>query len=148
MRVLEAARNVPSTNNSQPWNVVVVQGEARQRLQTAMLEKFDEGSDGKASYQNRPKEMQDRMKSEVGMFFSCRSARGVDIGSALALHTGAVVGQASRAVRPIAHVEFAGMFYHQDHLMLHTPLPFPSPYLPDGPVVRRAPLMVGWMEIG
>lgn len=48
--ILEAARNVPSTNNTQPWHVTVIQGEARDKLSKQMLEDFDGGKDGKQSY--------------------------------------------------------------------------------------------------
>lgn len=48
--ILEAARNVPSTNNSQPWHVTVIQGEARDKLSKRMLENFDAGNDGKQTY--------------------------------------------------------------------------------------------------
>mmetsp|Transcript_48513 Transcript_48513/g.81584 ORF Transcript_48513/g.81584 Transcript_48513/m.81584 type:complete len:247 (+) Transcript_48513:1-741(+) len=48
--ILAAARNVPSTNNSQPWCVTVIQGEARDRLSQRMLEEFDGGKDGGQTY--------------------------------------------------------------------------------------------------
>lgn len=48
--ILEAARNVPSTNNTQPWSVTVIQGEARDKLSTRMLEEFDAGKDGSQTY--------------------------------------------------------------------------------------------------
>ena len=41
--ILAAARNVPSTNNSQPWCVTVIQGEARDRLSQRMLEVLAQG---------------------------------------------------------------------------------------------------------
>ena len=45
--VLKAARNAPSTNNTQPWTVIVTQGAMRDELAEKMLEKFDAGDDGK-----------------------------------------------------------------------------------------------------
>lgn len=48
--ILEAARNVPSYKNTQPWNVTVIQGEKRDKLSNRMLEHFDAGNDGKQTY--------------------------------------------------------------------------------------------------
>lgn len=48
--ILDAARNVPSSNNSQPWCVTVIQGEARDKLSRRMLEEFDAGRDGSQTY--------------------------------------------------------------------------------------------------
>jgi len=48
--ILEAARNVPSTNNTQPWSVTVIQGEARDKLSKQMLHDFDAGKDGGQTY--------------------------------------------------------------------------------------------------
>mmetsp|Transcript_102021 Transcript_102021/g.288038 ORF Transcript_102021/g.288038 Transcript_102021/m.288038 type:complete len:547 (-) Transcript_102021:237-1877(-) len=48
--ILAVARNVPSVGNSQPWQIVVIQGEARDKLSNAMLEHFDAGNDGKQTY--------------------------------------------------------------------------------------------------
>eukprot|EP00927_Polykrikos_kofoidii_P031067 TRINITY_DN26726_c0_g1_i1.p1 TRINITY_DN26726_c0_g1~~TRINITY_DN26726_c0_g1_i1.p1 ORF type:complete len:565 (-),score=90.73 TRINITY_DN26726_c0_g1_i1:166-1860(-) len=48
--ILEAARNVPSTDNSQPWCVTVIQGKARDELSRRMLEDFDSGKDGSQTY--------------------------------------------------------------------------------------------------
>jgi len=48
--ILEAARNVPSADNTQPWTVTVIQGEARDKLSKRMLEHFDAGNDGKQTY--------------------------------------------------------------------------------------------------
>jgi len=56
-RILTAARNVQSTNNTQPWSVVVVQGKQRTALSDAMLVAYDSGDLGKAQYANRPPEM-------------------------------------------------------------------------------------------
>ena len=59
--ILRAARNCPSTNNTQPWTTIVAQGETRDALVKGMLAKFDAGDNGSASYKNRPAEMPGRM---------------------------------------------------------------------------------------
>eukprot|EP00971_Amphidinium_carterae_P243176 4829189-Amphidinium_carterae.2 len=41
--ILAAARHVHSYENTQPWQITVIQGEARDRLSNAMLEYFDAG---------------------------------------------------------------------------------------------------------
>mmetsp|Transcript_10427 Transcript_10427/g.23590 ORF Transcript_10427/g.23590 Transcript_10427/m.23590 type:complete len:539 (-) Transcript_10427:55-1671(-) len=48
--ILAAARHVHSYENTQPWQITVIQGEARDRLSNAMLEYFDAGNDGKQTY--------------------------------------------------------------------------------------------------
>lgn len=63
--ILEGTRSLPSSANTQPWTVIVVQGDMRDRLSERMLQKFDAGDDGQAQYQNRPGEMPDRMRSAV-----------------------------------------------------------------------------------
>ena len=59
--ILRAARNCPSTNNTQPWTTIVAQGERRDALVAGMLAKFDAGDDGSAAYANRPTVMTERM---------------------------------------------------------------------------------------
>ena len=66
--MLKAARNAPSTNNTQPWTTIVCQGDARDKLAEAMLVKFDSGDDGKAQYQNRPSDINQRMKDAHGRY--------------------------------------------------------------------------------
>ena len=41
--ILRAARNCPSTNNTQPWSTIVAQGDTRDALVKGMLAKFDAG---------------------------------------------------------------------------------------------------------
>ncbi|WP_319558401.1 nitroreductase [Thiomicrorhabdus sp.] len=55
-RIIEAARHAPSGVNTQPWQVAVVSGAAKQRLQNAMLEKFQAGEHGKMDYAYYPDE--------------------------------------------------------------------------------------------
>lgn len=54
--ILECARWAPSGVNMQPWQVSVVTGESKQRLQQAMLDKFHAGERGKMDYSYYPDE--------------------------------------------------------------------------------------------
>ena len=63
--ILDTTRTLPSSANTQPWHIVVTQGATRDRLCEKMLQKFDAGDDGKAQYENRPKDMVDRMEKAV-----------------------------------------------------------------------------------
>ena len=60
--ILEATRSLPSSANTQPWQIIVTQGATRDRLVEKMLQKFDAGDDGEAQYKNRPGNMVDRMQ--------------------------------------------------------------------------------------
>ncbi|WP_371811879.1 nitroreductase [Thiomicrorhabdus sp. 6S3-12] len=55
-RILDAARYAPSGVNTQPWQVAVVSGETKLRLQNAMLDKFSAGERGKMDYAYYPDE--------------------------------------------------------------------------------------------
>jgi nitroreductase len=55
-RILERARFAPSGVNTQPWQVAVVTGQSKQRLQAAMLERFHAGERGKMDYSYYPDE--------------------------------------------------------------------------------------------
>jgi len=63
--ILEGSRSLPSSSNTQPWTVIVVQGTTRDRLRGKMLQKFDAGDDGQAQYANQPKNMIERMQKAV-----------------------------------------------------------------------------------
>jgi len=63
--ILEVSRSLPSSANTQPWTVIVVQGATRDRLSEKMLQKFDAGDDGQAQYENCPKSMISRMERAV-----------------------------------------------------------------------------------
>eukprot|EP00928_Gymnodinium_smaydae_P015989 TRINITY_DN15957_c0_g4_i1.p1 TRINITY_DN15957_c0_g4~~TRINITY_DN15957_c0_g4_i1.p1 ORF type:complete len:564 (+),score=116.55 TRINITY_DN15957_c0_g4_i1:85-1776(+) len=65
LEILEAARSLPSSSNTQPWTVIVVQGATRDLLSEKMLQKFDAGDDGQAQYENRPESMTARMQKAV-----------------------------------------------------------------------------------
>ncbi len=54
--ILNAARHAPSGTNTQPWQVAVVTGEAKIRLQTKIEEAFRAGDKGKADYTYYPDE--------------------------------------------------------------------------------------------
>jgi nitroreductase len=56
MRVLDAARHAPSGVNTQPWNVAVVTGAAKQRLQQKIEAAFRAGEKSGASYVYYPSE--------------------------------------------------------------------------------------------
>jgi len=53
-RILDAARNAPSGANTQPWQVAVVSGEAKQSLQQQMSDAFHQGQRGQMDYQYYP----------------------------------------------------------------------------------------------
>ena len=48
--ILSAASHAPSGTNTQPWQVAVVTGETKQKLQIQIESKFREGDKGKADY--------------------------------------------------------------------------------------------------
>jgi nitroreductase len=56
--ILNAARHAPSGTNTQPWQVAVVTGEAKIRLQTKIEDAFRAGDKGKADYTYYPDEWQ------------------------------------------------------------------------------------------
>ena len=52
--VLDAARHAPSGVNTQPWQVAVVSGETKTRLQASIEQAFRSGDKGKADYPYYP----------------------------------------------------------------------------------------------
>lgn len=54
--ILNAARHAPSGTNTQPWQVAIVTGEAKTKLQTKIEETFRAGDKGKADYTYYPDE--------------------------------------------------------------------------------------------
>ena len=56
--ILNAARHAPSGTNTQPWQVAVVTGEAKIKLQTKLEEAFRAGDKGNADYTYYPDEWQ------------------------------------------------------------------------------------------
>ena len=53
-RILEVARQAPSGTNTQPWQLAVVSGESKLRLQQAIIAAFEERGPGKAEYNYYP----------------------------------------------------------------------------------------------
>ncbi len=53
-RILDAARHAPSGANTQPWQVAVVSGKMKQRLQQGMESCFRNGERGRMDYQYYP----------------------------------------------------------------------------------------------
>ena len=54
--ILDAARHAPSGTNTQPWQVAVVEGETKIKLQTKLEAAFRAGDKGKADYHYYPDE--------------------------------------------------------------------------------------------
>ncbi|HEC58713.1 hypothetical protein LCGC14_0982530 [marine sediment metagenome] len=61
--ILDAARHAPSGVNTQPWQVAVVTGKAKQALQTKIETAFRAGNKGKADYQYYPTQWIEPYKS-------------------------------------------------------------------------------------
>ncbi|MBN2963759.1 nitroreductase family protein [Sulfurospirillum sp. T05] len=55
-RILEHAKQTPSSTNMQPWSVCVVAGEAKKKLDQALLGAFDAGVQPSPDYLYYPKE--------------------------------------------------------------------------------------------
>ncbi|MGD9095730.1 MAG: nitroreductase [Chromatiales bacterium] len=86
VRILDAARHAPSGVNTQPWNVAVVTGAAKQRLQQKIETAFRDGKQSRASYvyypeewispyKERRKECAVLMYGAVGIPFGDKTAR-------------------------------------------------------------------------
>lgn len=61
-RILDAARHAPSGANTQPWQVAVVMGETKQRLERRIEQAFRGGTVPKMDYQYYPLEWQEPYK--------------------------------------------------------------------------------------
>ena len=61
--ILDAARHAPSGVNTQPWQVAVVSGATKQRLQEKIEATFRSGDKGKADYPYYPTEWAEPFKS-------------------------------------------------------------------------------------
>lgn len=61
--ILDAARHAPSGVNTQPWQVAVVTGNAKQTLQTKIETAFRAGKKGKADYEYYPTQWIEPYKS-------------------------------------------------------------------------------------
>ncbi len=60
--ILAAASHAPSGANIQPWQVAVVSGETKKKLQQQIEESFRKGDRGNADYQYYPKEWENPYK--------------------------------------------------------------------------------------
>ena len=61
--ILDAARHAPSGVNTQPWQVAVVSGGTKQKLQEKMEATFRDGDKGKAEYSYYPTEWKEPFTS-------------------------------------------------------------------------------------
>ena len=78
--ILAAARHAPSGANTQPWQVAVVTGDAKQKLQTQIESTFREGDKGKADYTYYPEKWIEPYRSRrlacgVQMYSTLKIAR-------------------------------------------------------------------------
>lgn len=65
--ILETSLCLPSSANTQPWTMLVVQGAVRDKLSEQMLQRFDAGDAGQLAYQDLPEAMTERMKKAAGL---------------------------------------------------------------------------------
>lgn len=80
-QLLETARFAPSGVNTQPWQVAVVAGEAKQNLQAAFLAEFESGRRGNMDYgyypdQWRPPYKQRRVATGKQLYGALKIERG------------------------------------------------------------------------
>ena len=61
--ILDAARHSPSGTNTQPWQVAIVTGESKKKLQSKIEAAFRSGDKGKADYSYYPDEWVEPYKS-------------------------------------------------------------------------------------
>lgn len=64
-RVLTVAAHAPSTRNSQPWQVAVVLGAARDALARRLREEFDRGVPARADYLAQPSTVDQRTQARA-----------------------------------------------------------------------------------
>lgn len=57
-KVLKAAANAPSSRNTQPWQVVVLSGEAKEALGRRLCAEFDRGVPAHPDFLNNPEELE------------------------------------------------------------------------------------------
>ena len=77
-RILDAARYAPSGTNTQPWNVAVVTGNKKRRLENLMEDAFRRGEKGRMDYAYYPENWEDPYKSR-------RKACGLQLYSTLGI---------------------------------------------------------------
>ena len=61
--ILSAASHAPSGTNAQPWEVAVVRGEFKKKLESRIETEFRQGNKGKADFQYYPEEWIEPFKS-------------------------------------------------------------------------------------
>eukprot|EP00434_Breviolum_minutum_P003582 symbB.v1.2.003152.t1/scaffold177.1/size287523/17 len=66
--ILEGLRSVPSSANTQPWTIVVVQGDKKAQLATKLVAKFDANDAGTTVYADLPSSMIPRMEKAVAEY--------------------------------------------------------------------------------
>ena len=76
IRILNAARHAPSGTNTQPWNVAVVMGDEKRKLDTLIENEFRTRGEGKLPYNYYPVEWKEPYKSR-------RKACGLQLYSAV-----------------------------------------------------------------
>jgi len=81
IRILEGAGHAPSGTNTQPWQVAVVSGAAKQRLEQKMVSAFQNGEPEKMDYSYYPDEWKEPFKSR-------RRACGLQLYSTLQIERG------------------------------------------------------------
>lgn len=62
-RILNFAKCAPSGTNTQPWEVAVVSGQSKQKLDAAIIKEFSEKGKGHPSYNYYPEKWQEPFKS-------------------------------------------------------------------------------------
>lgn len=78
VRILDVARHAPSGTNTQPWQVAVVSGEQKQRLQQLLEDTFRNQGKGEMDYQYYPLDWQEPYKGR-------RKACGLQLYSTLGI---------------------------------------------------------------
>ncbi len=76
--ILDAARQAPSGANTQPWQVAVLTGQTRKRLQQALLEAYERGVPAQMDYQYYPRQW-------LEPYGSRRNACGMQLYAALGI---------------------------------------------------------------
>lgn len=74
LEILEAVRFAPSSKNSQPWKLTLVEGPRLETLRSALCEAFDNGEKGKGDFSTELLEVY--------------RARAISLGKALLIHKG------------------------------------------------------------
>jgi nitroreductase len=110
-QVLDTARWAPSGTNTQPWKVVVVQGDVKQKITDGFLEEFNKGIKPNPDYQYYPETWVEPYK---GRRFQC----GMDLYQALDIGR---EDKQKRVAASLANYDFFGapvsLFFFIDKIM-------------------------------